>query len=211
MIEKITKNLIPVSIIVAGLLIAGAFLYLNQGKVKEPGEENLSPQQAAEKAINYINQNLLTEGNTASLINVSEERIVYRIHLKIGETEYDSYISKDGKFLFPEGYEIETESSEKEEKSSDDKLEVLAKCLSEKGAKFYGASWCGWCKKQKELFGEAVQYLPYIECSEGGTQQMTSECQEAGVTSFPTWEFKGEKESGFKSLEELADLSECSF
>ena len=65
MIEKFSKNLIPIAIIVAGLTIAGALIYLNQGghlftlPLKEKASEGTSPQQVAEKAINYINQNCL--------------------------------------------------------------------------------------------------------------------------------------------------------
>ena len=89
-------------------------------------------------------------------------------------------------------------------------LENLAKCLTEKGFKFYGASWCGWCQKQKELFGEAAQYLPYVECIDQTTNQLTSECQEAGIEAFPTWELPdGEKPPGFKPLGKLAELSGC--
>lgn len=89
-------------------------------------------------------------------------------------------------------------------------LETFAKCLSQKGMKFYGTFWCGWCNKQKELFGEAVQYLPYIECSDPETGQLTPECQEASITSFPTWQLpNGEKSLGYKPLEKLAELSGC--
>lgn len=31
----------------------------------------------------------------------------------------------------------------------------FAKCLTEKGAKMYGTSWCGHCKNQKALFGDS--------------------------------------------------------
>ena len=109
MLEKLTKNLIPVAIFVAGLLVAGVLVYINQGKVGGKVSEGLSSQQAAEKAINYINQNMKTQlqGQTASLVNVTEENGVYKFRLKIGENEYDSYVTKDGKLLFTEGINIE--------------------------------------------------------------------------------------------------------
>lgn len=113
MLEKPTKFLIPLSIIVAGLFIAGAFVYINQGKIKNPtAGEAFSPQQLAEKALDYINKNkdTLTGGNTASLLNVAEEGEIYKIHFKLGENEYDAYITKDGKFLFPGGYNLEEET-----------------------------------------------------------------------------------------------------
>lgn len=215
MLEKFTKNLIPIAIIIAGLAIAGAMIYINQSEVKETSE-TLSSQKIAEKVINYINQNI-PEGITASLMEISEENGLYKIHLKVGEIEYDSYATKDGKLLFPEGIDLE-EASENQTKASEEispiedesSLEALAKCLSQKGMKFYGTFGCGWCNKQKELFGEAAQYLPYIECSDEETKQITPECQKAGITGFPTWELpNGEKSSGFKPLEQLVELSGC--
>ncbi len=107
---------------------------------------------------------------------------------------------------------LEESGSESEEETPKDEasLEDLAKCLEEKGIKFYGTSWCGWCNRQKQLFGEAARYLPYVECTDKETNQMTEECQKAEISGFPTWDFFGEKEAGFKSLEELTELSDCS-
>jgi len=115
MVENKSKNLIPIAIIIAGLLIAGAFVYVNQGKVSEKAPEGLSPQQAAEKAINYINQNLLQGGATASLINVVEENGIYKFRLKIGQNEYDSYVTKNGKLLFIQGIDLEKPRKKVEE------------------------------------------------------------------------------------------------
>ena len=217
MVEKLGKNLIAIAIVIAGVLIAGTIFYIN----REKGEKItgfLTAQQAAEKTINFINQYLVEKGMVVSLLNVTEERGLYKISFKAGEEQYDSYVTKDGKLLFFQGIDMERgvsetqpteEKTEGEEKFSEEQLETLAKCLSEKGAKFYGASGCGYCKKQKEVFGEAAQYLPYIECVDEETRKMTSQCQEAGIQGFPTWEFFGEKKSGFKTPEELSQLADC--
>ena len=111
MTEKFSKILIPISVVIAGLLVAGALVYINQGKTLEKVSKGLTPQQAAEKAINYINQNLLQQGQTASLVNVTEEDGIYKFHLKIGESEYDSYVTKDGKLLFTGGIDMEQTST----------------------------------------------------------------------------------------------------
>lgn len=213
------KNLIPWAIIVAGFLIAGGIIYVNQQKGTE-SQEILSSQQVGEKAINYINENILQGQATASLKEIVEENGLYKIIIKIGDQEFPSYVSPDGKLLFPEAIDLEEklvaqpevppEESKEEPQLELSALEVFAKCLAEKGIKFYGSSGCGWCKKQRELFGQAEKFLPYIECTDEKTQQITSECQSAGITGFPTWEFpeKG-KISGYKSLEQLAELSGC--
>lgn len=220
MTEKIIKNLIPASIVIAGALVAGAMFYQEKPK-EEPMNNFPSVSEVAEKTVNYINQNLLRGQATVSLVDAVEENGLYKIKFKLGENEISSYTTRDGKLFFPEAINLDEKvanqetpeatpeepvKTEKDEKT----LENFAKCLTEKGAKFYGASWCGHCKDQKNLFGNAAQFLPYIECVDGKTGEMTSECQSAGITGFPTWEFpeKG-KMSGYKSLEQLAELSNC--
>jgi len=106
MSNKFSKILIPLAIVIAGLLVAGALVYINQGKTKK---EALTSQQVGEKVINYINANkdTVTGGLAASLSSIAEEGEIYKIKLKIGEQEYDSYVTKDGKFLFPQAYDLE--------------------------------------------------------------------------------------------------------
>jgi hypothetical protein len=119
MVEKQGKNLIFVAIIIAGILIAGAVVYVNQKKASA-----LSPQAAAQKAIDFINKNLLQQGTTASLVSVTEENGLYKLRLKIGEKEYPSYVSKDGKLLFPnEGVNLEEKPITQEEKKTAQKVE----------------------------------------------------------------------------------------
>jgi len=198
---NLNKNLIPITIVAAGILIAGAIIYINQG----PGA--LSSQAAVEKALNFINESI-EENVTASLIDVTEENNVYKMRLKIGETEYESFITKDGKFLFPNGFSLEGQEAKEQKETS---LDDFAKCLTDKGMKFYGTSGCGYCKKQKELFGDSMQYVAYVECIDAATSQWSQECKDAGISAVPTWQLPdGEMDSGFKSFKQLAELSGCS-
>jgi len=90
------RKLIILAIVIVAFLIGGAAVYfLGLGTGRIPGK--LSPQQAADKTINYINQNM---GVTASLVNVTEENGLYKIKLKVSDNEYDSYVSKNGKLFF---------------------------------------------------------------------------------------------------------------
>jgi len=116
MLEKINKIIIPLSIIAVGIIIAAAFVFVNQEKIKGAALKELSAQQAAEKAINYVNENLLGQGLVASLIDVSDTGSIYKIRLKIGETEYDSYVTKDGRLLFTEqGIDLDKKQNNSEE------------------------------------------------------------------------------------------------
>ena len=47
----------------------------------------------------------------------------------------------------------------------------FAKCLASKQAKMYGLYWCPHCAEQKEMFGKAFQYVPYVECAIKGSQR----------------------------------------
>lgn len=90
------------------------------------------------------------------------------------------------------------------------KLDGFAQCLSNSGAKFYGAFWCTHCQSQKKLFGSSKQYLPYIECSATDGQTQLPICKEAGIEGYPTWVFSdGSRLSGQLPLATLAEKTSC--
>lgn len=85
----------------------------------------------------------------------------------------------------------------------------LAQCISNSGAKFYGAFWCPHCQTQKAAFGKSAKLLPYIECSNPDKTQ-TDVCKDAGVTGYPTWVFAdGARASGEVPLKNLAEKTNC--
>jgi len=86
----------------------------------------------------------------------------------------------------------------------------LAQCLTDKGAKFYGTYWCKFCKKQKDLFGDAIQYVDYIECDPAAENGDPEACIEAGIDRYPSWFFPGQGiEVGFHEAEDLAKKVNC--
>ncbi|MBU6501014.1 MAG: hypothetical protein KGJ89_02710 [Patescibacteria group bacterium] len=88
-------------------------------------------------------------------------------------------------------------------------LGPFASCLKDKGVAFYGAFWCPHCAAQKKLFGNAVDLLPYVECSNPDESQ-TQICIDKGIQSYPTWVFPdGSRNTGETSLQTLADKSGC--
>ena len=88
------------------------------------------------------------------------------------------------------------------------RAEALAQHLSVYGAKFYGASWCVECSRQKREFGHAADRLPYVECAPGGRNApMTATCAAAGVTVFPTWVIDGIQHNGVIEPRQLAVLT----
>ncbi len=88
-------------------------------------------------------------------------------------------------------------------------IDAFARCLRDRGAVFYGASWCPQCAKQRQLFGGSERLLRYVECAgEDGGQ--TAACGRAGITGYPTWEFAdGTRVTGRLSLGQLAGRAGC--
>lgn len=87
--------------------------------------------------------------------------------------------------------------------------DALAKCLSEKGVKMYGASWCPHCNDEKHMFGSSWKYMNYVECSAPGGGQ-AQECAQAGIRQYPTWEWaNGTREAKVFTLEQLGAASGC--
>jgi len=67
----------------------------------------LSSQAAAEKAVGFINTNLMQPGTSATLENVQAENGLYKLTLSISGQEFESYITKDGNLLFPQALSLE--------------------------------------------------------------------------------------------------------
>jgi hypothetical protein len=92
------------------------------------------------------------------------------------------------------------------------KYDAFAKCLSDRGVKMYGAYWCPHCQEQKEKFGAAFEYAPYVECGvKGDLHGLSQACKDAGIKHYPTWQFPptGERVERIFTLEELGDRTGC--
>jgi hypothetical protein len=86
----------------------------------------------------------------------------------------------------------------------------FAQCLKDSGTTFFGAFWCPHCNNQKKLFGDAVGTLPYVECSTADGKGQLAVCKDAGVNSYPTWEFPDKtRQTGEVPLAVLAEKTGC--
>lgn len=91
---------------------------------------------------------------------------------------------------------------------ADPQLLALAEHLSERGARFYGASWCPSCQEQKALFGSAASGLPYVECSPHGPRApRATDCEMADIRNYPTWMLDGRRHEGVFPPAQLARMT----
>jgi len=90
------------------------------------------------------------------------------------------------------------------EEGSEGEYDSFAKCLTENDAVMYGREGCGWCTKQKELFGDSFKHITYVECT--AKPQL---CQQKGISGVPSWGINDGLSAGLKTLEQLSTLTGC--
>lgn len=170
------KILIPGAIIIAGILIAaGGLIYVNKEKTQDVNKgktQVLSIQQAAEKAISYVDQSLASQGatNTATLTGATDtESNVYQISFKISEQEYDAWVSKDGKYLFPAAYDLtenlNNASNSESNTSTDESQEATCESLKKTDRPLLEAfvvSKCPYGLQMQRVLYEIVKNLPSL-------------------------------------------------
>lgn len=112
---KKNKAVVCAIIIVVGLLVAGGIFYAKSGGFFL--KDKMSAQAAGLKLINFLNES--TGTTTASLVSVSETNGVYKITLKYDGSEYESYITRDGKLFFQYGYALDQNSQNNNQESAE--------------------------------------------------------------------------------------------
>src|SRR3989344_7336936 len=89
------------------VIILLLFSIFTQG-FKFPTKGEISMSQAEEKTLAFVNENLLRKPFAAEVQSTIEESGLYKITLSVGGETIDSYITKDGKIFFPQGFLTET-------------------------------------------------------------------------------------------------------
>ena len=81
--------------------------------------------------------------------------------------------------------------------------EELAKELSSQGWVMYGTNRCSWCIKQKGEYGDAFQYINYVNCDDN-----RQACMHASIKAIPCWVSpNGTHYSGYYNLTRLSELA----
>jgi len=104
-----------VAVIIVATVIAGALIYFSSQKEGLP--------LAVEKAMDYITEAGKREGETVSLISWEKGNGFYKLNFKIGKKEYQSFVSEDGKYLFPYAIDLISEIAKEESQTSVSQIE----------------------------------------------------------------------------------------
>ncbi len=105
-IKKINKNTILVGIAAIAIIVTGILIYTNSNQsFALPNVFGVSDSQIGKSAVDYINNNQLSQ-TPATLVKVAEASGLVKVTIKIGTSQFDSYVTKDGKLLFPQAFDM---------------------------------------------------------------------------------------------------------
>jgi len=155
-------NKINLSWILITLMLA-AFL-IGYGKMNSDSSSFLNfgskkAEETVQKAIDFISKNML-DGAEAVLVSVSEESGVYKFKMKVDADEFDSYLTKDGKILFPSGITLvapeENNTAAAGEKMTCDDINKTKEPVLEA----FVVSQCPFGVQMQRILNEIVKNIP---------------------------------------------------
>ena len=125
------------------------------------GTSQLTPNEAANKAIDYINKYILQGRGEASLVTVEESGSgLYYIKIKIDGRTFDSYVTKDGKLLFPSAINLE-ETPKIETQQPAKSCEDLKKAKTPTLEAFV-VSYCPFGLQMQRILSNIVENIPEL-------------------------------------------------
>jgi len=158
--DRMNRNTVLVAVAVIAVLITGGLIFANSDKsFSMPNFFGLSDKQVAENAIKYINDNQLSQ-TPASLSKFSSVSGLVKVTIKIGTNEFDSYATKDGKFLFPQAFELKPAKDAKDAAQNTPNTTVVKTASPMLEA--FVVSRCPYGLQMQRAMADAVKNMPAL-------------------------------------------------
>ena len=153
------KWLIFSIIIIIGVFVVSLFTNsFGLGKIVEKSFRKKANVLAAE-TIDYINKNLLTGDTTATLVSSTWlDNGLVKFTLSLGGQQFDSYISSDGKFLFPEAIDLK-KTEEKTAETGDNSASQEIPKRDVPQVKLFVMSFCPYGNQAEDVMNPVVELL----------------------------------------------------
>ena len=161
------KLILPVAIVIAGILIAGAIVLVNSsGRI----EGLITAEEASNKVVGFLNNTILQGGETADIVETVEESSVYKVKFSVQGEEVEWMISRDGKLLFPQSIDIDELTKDEEggggeitlgnfQKTGDELCEETGRPI----VYFFGSESCPHCQWEHPVMKTvAAKFGDYI-------------------------------------------------
>ncbi len=160
-LKKLNKNSVLIGVAVVAVIITAALIVSNSN-----GGFSLSlgssDKKIAEKVINYINNNELA-ATPATLVEYSGVSGLVKITIKIGDNQFDSYATKDGRFLFPQAFDMMPEESDNSTASANVNTSPAEVVKTDKPIlESFVVSMCPYGLQVQRAIAQAVKEMPSL-------------------------------------------------
>ncbi len=116
------KNLLPISILIVAILLAGVAIFVSLHKCSfSHNLKVMDSKEVSQKVINYLNNDMFGGRVKVDFIGVSREDNLYKITVKIQGKKYDLYATLNGKYFYPERINLEKSSTQANKRNSNGK------------------------------------------------------------------------------------------
>jgi hypothetical protein len=161
------KNTLLIGIAVLAVVVTGVLVgaKYSSGNMLSFLHVGMSKDQITQKSIDYLNKNVLQQGQTASLVSSTEESGVVKMKIKIGTSTYDSYATTDGKLLFPEAFSIDTKATAQAASTTQNTASVTpdnVKKVANTSLIAYVVADCPYGLQMQRAMAEAVKAIPAL-------------------------------------------------
>lgn len=159
------KNTVMIAVAVIGVAVIGFLAFYNPSQGFSfsgfSGILGQSSQEIGQRAVDYINEKGLSS-TEATLVSASDESGLVKIKIKIGENEFDSYVTRDGKLLFPQVISMvqtqEDATASAGQESQKASAEIVKTDNPELSA--YVVSRCPYGLQMQRAMAEAIKEAP---------------------------------------------------
>lgn len=135
--------------------------FFPQAFILGSADANLSVDSVANKAIEYINTNHLSSG-TASLISARAIGDLVQMKISIEVSQFDSYITKDGQFLFPQAFDMTAKQTSSNSSAILQYPSFSGVKTSSPVLEAYVVSRCPFGLQMQRAMADAVERVPEI-------------------------------------------------
>lgn len=151
------KPLLVSSVILFVLLVASI---LTRGFDIKDRLGGVSKEEISQKAINFVNNNLLAEGVKASLVSVVfDDSGLYKLTLDVQGQEFETYVSRDGNIIFPQGISMKEQAASDGDDSDQTKTQTDIPKTEAPDVKLFVMSYCPYGNQAEDVMKPVVDLL----------------------------------------------------
>ena len=144
--------------IIFGILFAVSLIYNITNASGNTSGSNINPNEISAKTVDYLNKNVLNGQATAKIDSITEKAGLYNVQLDISGRKFDSYVTKDGKLLFPQAIDLEAPPAEQQAASQQPAQQGYPK-TDKPNVKMFVMSFCPFGQQAENGLGPALATL----------------------------------------------------